>query len=123
MKETGFSFSFKTSGGGGEEAVSGDKNVLGSFQEERRRPVPFRCCRLCCLVAKFCNPVDCSPPGSSVLGISKARILESISSSKGSSPPRDRTLVSCIGGRILQHRTSRKAPNLFLLSIYPGPVS
>ena len=36
------------------------------------------CC--CCLVAKscliFCDPVDCSPPGSSVQGISHARILE-----------------------------------------------
>ena len=33
-----------------------------------------------CLVAQtcptFCNPVDCSPPGSSVHGISLARILE-----------------------------------------------
>ena len=24
----------------------------------------------------FCDPMDCSPPGSSVLGISQARILE-----------------------------------------------
>ena len=34
----------------------------------------------CCLVTKscltLCNPVDCSPPDSSVLGISQARILE-----------------------------------------------
>ena len=33
-----------------------------------------------CLVAKscptLCNPMDCSPPGSSVHGISQARILE-----------------------------------------------
>ena len=78
-------------GGGGEGAASGDKNILGSFQEERRKPVPFRCCCLCCLVAQFCNPMDCSPPGSSIHGIFKARILEwvAISSSKGSSPPRD----------------------------------
>ena len=35
--------------------------------------------------------VDCSPPGSSVHGISQARILEwvAISSSRGSSPPRN----------------------------------
>ena len=35
--------------------------------------------------------MDCSPPGSSVLGISLARILEwvAISFSKGSSQPRD----------------------------------
>ena len=35
---------------------------------------------LCCEVAKsiptLCNPVDCVPPGSSVYGISQARILE-----------------------------------------------
>ena len=27
-------------------------------------------------VRLFCNPMDCSPPGSSVHGISQARILE-----------------------------------------------
>ena len=26
----------------------------------------------------LCNPIDCSPPGSSVHGISQARILESV---------------------------------------------
>ena len=50
-----------------------------------------------CLVAKscltLCNPMDCSPPGSSAHGISQARILEgvAISFSRGSSPSRDRT--------------------------------
>ena len=36
----------------------------------------------CCLVAKsclFCDPMDCSPPGSSVHGISQTRILEWVS--------------------------------------------
>ena len=44
------------------------------------------------------DPVDYSPPGSSVHGILQARILEwdSIPFSRGSSQPRDRTLVSCI---------------------------
>ena len=39
----------------------------------------------------LCNPMDCSPPHSSVHGISQARILErvAISSSIGSSLPRD----------------------------------
>ena len=39
----------------------------------------------------LCNPMDCSPPGSSVRGISQARILEWIatSSSRESSQPRD----------------------------------
>ena len=29
-----------------------------------------------CSVVSDCNPMDCSPPGSSVHGISQARILE-----------------------------------------------
>ena len=46
----------------------------------------------------LCNLMICSPPGSSVYGIFPARILErvAISSSRGSSQPRDRTHVSCI---------------------------
>ena len=39
----------------------------------------------------LCDPMDCSPPSSSVHGISQVKILESvaISSSRGSSRPRD----------------------------------
>ena len=56
----------------------------------------------------LCHPMDCSSPGSSVHGISQARILEwvSISSSRGSSQPRDGiciSYVSCIGRRVLYH--------------------
>ena len=49
----------------------------------------------------LCDPVDCSPPGSSVHGVLMARILEwvAISFSRGSSRPRNRTYVSCIAGR------------------------
>ena len=60
-----------------------------------------------CLVAQscptLCDPMDCSTPGSSVQGISQARILErvAISFSRGSSRPRDRTHVSCTGRRAL----------------------
>ena len=56
----------------------------------------------CCLGSKscltLCNPVDGSPPDSSVHGISQARVLEcvAISFSSGSSQPRDRTCVSCL---------------------------
>ena len=51
----------------------------------------------------LCNTVDCSPPGSSVHGIFQARILEWVAMlfSRGSSQPRDGTLVSCIGRQIL----------------------
>ena len=57
------------------------------------------------------DPVDCSPPGSSVHGISQARILEwvAISYSRESSQPQNQThdsCVSCIGRRILCHLQS-----------------
>ena len=53
----------------------------------------------------FCDPVDYSSPGSSIHGISQARILEwvAICFSRGSSRPRDQihvSCISCIGGRI-----------------------
>ena len=46
----------------------------------------------------LCDPMDCSPPGSSVHGILQARILEwvAISSSRGSSWPRDQTCISYV---------------------------
>ena len=55
---------------------------------------------------RLCDPMDCSPPGSSVPGIPQAGILEWVAmpSSRGSSWPRDGTLVSyfsCIGRRVL----------------------
>ena len=52
-------------------------------------------------VVSDCDPVDCSPPGSSIHGILQARILEqvAISFSRRSSQPRDLTQVSCIAGR------------------------
>ena len=56
----------------------------------------------CCLVAKLrltlCDPIDCSPPGSSVHGIFQVRILQwvAISYSMLSSGPRSQTHISCI---------------------------
>ena len=64
-----------------------------------------RVCVRECSVAKSCltlrDPMDCSPPGSSVHGISQAKALEwaAISFSRGSSRPRDRFLVSYTAGR------------------------
>ena len=48
----------------------------------------------------FCDPMDYSPPDSSVHGILQARILElvAIPFSRGSSWPRDQTWVSCTAG-------------------------
>ena len=55
--------------------------------------------------------MDCSPPGSSVHGISQARLLEwvAISFSRGSSRPRDQTWVSWVGRQILYHWGIREA--------------
>ena len=63
------------------------------------------------VVSSLCDPMDCNPPGSSVHGISQARILEwvAISFSWGSSRPRDRTRVSSIGRQILYRRATREA--------------
>ena len=46
----------------------------------------------------LCDPMDCSPPGSFVHGILQARILEWVAMpfSRGSSPPKDGTQVSCV---------------------------
>ena len=58
-----------------------------------------------------CDPVDCSPPGSSAGGILQARILEWVAiSSRGSSHPRDHTWVSCIAGRFFTVWDTREAP-------------
>ena len=66
------------------------------------------CCMLTRLVMSVCDPVDCSPLGSSVHGILQARLLEWVAmpSFRGSSKPRDRTQVShvpCISRQVLYH--------------------
>ena len=83
--------------------------------ELRGSSVPLCFIRSRCVRAKslhlcltLCDPMDCSPPGSSVHGILQARTLEWVAmpSSRGSSWPRDQTRaphVSCIGRRILYH--------------------
>ena len=70
----------------------------------------------------FCNPMDCSPPGTSVHGILQARILEwvAIPFSRGSSPPRDWTWVSwnsCIAGRFFTIWATREGPKAGAYSI------
>ena len=66
---------------------------------------PQSCC--CCVLAQsrpiLCDPMDCSPPGSSVCGIFQARILEwiVISFSRGSPQPRDQTHIFFIGRQVL----------------------
>ena len=76
------------------------KEFLGLFPERAMRMywVTQSCLTLC-------DSMHCSSPGSSVYGVFWARILEwvTISYSRGSSQPRDRTQLSCIGRQILYH--------------------
>ena len=71
-------------------------------------------CSVAQLCPTLCDPMDCSPPGSSVLGIFQAKMLEwlAISYSRGSSRPKDGTCISCvssIGRQILYRWTTWEA--------------
>ena len=79
---------------------------------QQRESVTHVCAQWLQSYLTLCDPLDCSPPGSSVYGISQARILEwvALSSSRGSSWPRDGTQVSCIGRQILYCWVTREAP-------------
>ena len=50
------------------------------------------------LCLTFCDLLNCNPPGSSVHGLSQERILEwvTITSSRGSSRPRNQAYISCV---------------------------
>ena len=86
---------------------SHDDFLLGSSRKEKR---------VCAQsYPTLCFPMGCSLPGSSVHGILQARILEwvAISSSWGSSQPRDGnrvSCVSCIGRRVLYDQATWEAP-------------
>ena len=78
------------------------------------------CMCVCSVVFDSCNHMGCSLPGSSVHGILQARILEwvAILSSRGSSPPRDGTGVSCVScidrlaDSLLLHHPGSPCPRL-----------
>ena len=74
------------------------KEVSFSHEEACVARLPQSCLTLC-------NPMDCSPPGSSVHGILQTRILGRVAmpSCRGSSRPRDRTHLSYVS------RTGRQA--------------
>ena len=70
-----------------------------AFVQKSKPPTEWK---LCCMLSHFshvqlCNSMDCSPPGSSVHRVPQASILEwvDVSSSRGSTWPRDWTLTSC----------------------------
>ena len=83
----------------------------------------FPTCSIICLNSKcflvlvaqscqtLCNPMDCSPPGSSVHWILQARIVEQVAIlfSRGSSWPRDQTQISHTAGRVFTIWANREA--------------
>ena len=62
----------------------------------------------------LCDPMNCSPPGSSVHEILQVRILEwiAISFSRGSSQPRNQTWVSCIASKFFTVWATKEASSL-----------
>ena len=108
--------------------------IVGNFRMLRKKPLKtckcvteslhcspeaiirflISCCLFCAQrVSILCDSMDSSPPGSSIHGISQARILEwiVISLSRGSSWPRDWTRVSHIVRWILYCWATREALN------------
>ena len=79
---------------------------------------------VCGLVTKLCltlcNPINCSPPGSSVHGIFRQEKWVATSSSRGPSWLRDPAYVSCIAGGFFTTELPGKPPTLvglFCLSV------
>jgi len=67
----------------------------------------------------FCDSMDCSPSGSSVHGILRARKLEfSISFSRRSSRPRDQTWVSHIADRFFYYLSHQGSPYILKSKFY-----
>ena len=69
----------------------GESGADHSFSSGVRRNSVWCVCSVTESCLTLTDPIDCSPPGSSVHGISQARILEwvAISFCRGSSRPRD----------------------------------
>ena len=92
------------------------ESIYGSSRSEYDVWVCVCVCSVAQLFLTLCNTRDYSPPGSSVCGISQARILEwvAISSSRGSSWPRDWTCLSCLAGGFF---TTEPPGNLSMMSV------
>ena len=86
--------------------------------------IPCVCAKSFQSCPTLCNPMD-YPPGSSVHGISQERVLEwaVISSSRGSSGPRDGTHISyasCTGRWVLYHQRHLGSLTQITPSLSPG---
>ena len=101
------------------QCVPGDWGFFQSFWAGRLGKFLMQCIqcvqplKLC---PALCNPMDGSPPDSTVHGTFQARILEglAISFSRGSSWPKDWTCVSSIGKWILYQRTTWEAQVIYV---------
>ena len=100
--------------------VGGNRNCCSSMANSTEVPQKLELLcdpRILLLVAQsrpsLCDPMDCSPRGSSVCGISQARKVKwaAVSYSGGSSWPKDQTPISCVstGRQILYNCTSWEA--------------
>ena len=94
--------------------------VINHDQDDVMFMLWYNCCSIAKPCPTLCDPVDCSLPGSSVHGIFQARVLEwiAISFSRGSSWPRDRTHVSCIGRWILCHWVPGKPFDIITFTLF-----
>ena len=74
------------------------------------------------LCPTLCDPRDCNPPVSSVLGISQARRLEcvTISFHRGSSQPRNQTRVSYTAGEFFATKPPASAGDISSEGSVPG---
>ena len=81
------------------------------YHESEVEVLVFRSC------LTLCDPMNCSPPGSSVQELLQARILEWVAmpSSGGSSQPRDQTQVSCMAGGFFNTLAIREAHESLLV--------
>ena len=84
------------------------------------------CIRLCSAAHScptLCDPMDRNSPGSFVHGVLQARILEqvTISSSKGSSQPRDQTCVFCNGRLFLYRWATREVHSVCIRAAKSAP--
>ena len=80
-------------------------------------PVPHHLLQSC---VTLYNPMNCSPPGSSVCGIPHARILQwvAIPFSRGSSQPRNQTHVFSLGGGLFTTEPPGKPRHTLIFRSY-----
>ena len=100
------------------------RQILNQWATWEAHPQPLTACALSITRScpALCDPVVCSPPGSSDHGVLQAWILEwiDISFSRGSYWPRNRTLISFLAGRFFTRWATWKVRNslFFLVPFY-----